>query len=172
MAGLWDYNNYFLKVPLDEFICLRINLWENIKSFWAFLVSLSWIFLSVEVINSKGYVKKYLKGFISIIVFKNYFHSIRGIIGFNYKAIRGLNKSFVLITEAAYIHVGEAKMSDDIKKRFDFPNSLIQSQVIFIYFYYMVTNEPFSWTINWTLYFHMKYFLLLITYFIKQLFLS
>ncbi|ERE81665.1 Armadillo-type fold containing protein [Cricetulus griseus] len=32
--------------------------------------------------------------------------------------------------KAAYIHVGEAKMSDDIKKRFDFPNSLIQSQAV------------------------------------------
>ncbi|EDL76003.1 similar to mKIAA1797 protein (predicted), isoform CRA_d [Rattus norvegicus] len=34
-------------------------------------------------------------------------------------------------------------MSDDIKKRFDFPNSLIQSQVIFIYFYFMVSNGHF-----------------------------
>lgn len=42
-----------------------------------------------------------------------------------------INKySFVLVTESAYIHVREAKMSDDIRKRFEFPNSLIQSQVI------------------------------------------
>ncbi|EDL30980.1 mCG6580, isoform CRA_b [Mus musculus] len=34
-------------------------------------------------------------------------------------------------------------MSDDIKKRFDFPNSLIQSQVIFIYFSFMVTKAHF-----------------------------
>lgn len=43
------------------------------------------------------------------------------------------NKSFLLITESSYIHVRGAKMSDDIRKRFEFPNSLIQSQVIFIY---------------------------------------
>ncbi|KAL6090402.1 hypothetical protein STEG23_026682 [Scotinomys teguina] len=34
------------------------------------------------------------------------------------------------LKEAAYIHLGEAKMSDDIRKRFDFPNSLIQSQAV------------------------------------------
>ncbi|XP_055150089.1 focadhesin isoform X7 [Symphalangus syndactylus] len=32
--------------------------------------------------------------------------------------------------EAAHIHVREAKMSDDIRKRFEFPNSLIQSQAV------------------------------------------
>ncbi|XP_076790798.1 focadhesin isoform X2 [Arvicanthis niloticus] len=32
--------------------------------------------------------------------------------------------------ETVYIPVREAKMSDDIKKRFDFPNSLIQSQAV------------------------------------------
>ncbi|OBS70222.1 hypothetical protein A6R68_01237, partial [Neotoma lepida] len=37
-------------------------------------------------------------------------------------------KTTYFAEEAAYIHVGEAKMSDDIRKRFDFPNSLIQSQ--------------------------------------------
>ncbi|VTJ73811.1 Hypothetical predicted protein, partial [Marmota monax] len=30
----------------------------------------------------------------------------------------------------AYIHVREAKMSEDIRKRFDFPNSIIQSQAV------------------------------------------
>ncbi|XP_027471168.2 focadhesin isoform X4 [Zalophus californianus] len=34
------------------------------------------------------------------------------------------------LMESAYIHVREAKMSDDIRKRFEFPNSLIQSQAV------------------------------------------
>lgn len=43
---------------------------------------------------------------------------------------------FVLVTESACTCVREAKMSDDIRKRFEFPNSLIESQVIsFVYFF-------------------------------------
>ncbi|XP_064237166.1 focadhesin isoform X5 [Aotus nancymaae] len=34
------------------------------------------------------------------------------------------------LMETAYIHIREAKMSDDIRKRFEFPNSLIQSQAV------------------------------------------
>lgn len=33
-------------------------------SCWAFLVYLAMIILNVEVVNSKGYAKKYLQGFI------------------------------------------------------------------------------------------------------------
>lgn len=40
--------------------------------------------------------------------------------------------SFVLVTESSYICEREADMSDDIRKRFEFPNSLIQSQVILL----------------------------------------
>ena len=52
-------------------------------------------------------------------------------------------------------------MSDDIRKRFEFPNSLIQSQVILfvylsIYLCFMVTNEHF-WRIEIYI-FNIKYF--------------
>ena len=97
--------------------------------------------------------------------------------------------SFVLVTESAYIHVREAKMSDDIRKRFEFPNSLIQSQVIlsvclsvylsiYLSLYlsifllsFMVTNEPFCWLLIELYIFNIKYLvhLYIEVYIIKQL---
>lgn len=40
----------------------------------------------------------------------------------------------ISVAECDLVSHDRAKMSDDIKKRFEFPNTVIQSQVIFIFF--------------------------------------